>query len=165
MKWIALVLSLFVFQSCQNSPEKVLLSKIKELEINKKMLSSDTLINLYLEFVKEFPKHEYAVKYLFKAGEASVKAGKKVEAAKIYERVDTEYNDKELSPEALIRAAVCLQSVPDPANAKRLFEVFLEKYPQHERYQDVKAMNEIVGLTEEELLKRFSEKFEAIEEN
>jgi tetratricopeptide (TPR) repeat protein len=165
MKYLPLIISLLFFQSCRNSNEKVFLNKIKELEINKKMSSSDTLIKLYLGFVDEFPEHEFAVKYLFKAGEALVKAEKKVEAAKIYERVDSEYADKELSPEALIRAAVCLQSVPDPANAKRLFEVFLNKYPKHARYEDVKAMNEMVGMTEEELLRRFNEKFEANEVN
>jgi TolA-binding protein len=165
MKWIYLFITLIVLQSCQNNAERTLLNNIKELEANKKMLTSDTLIKSYLLYVQEYPNNEFSVKYLFKAGEASVKAGKIVEAAKIYERVDSKYSDKELSPEALIRAAVCLQSVPDPANAKRLFEVFLKKYPQHERYEDVKTMNEIVGLTEEELLKRFSEKFENLNEN
>lgn len=157
-KYIIIVFFSIALFSCSNNQEK-LSNQIHSLENNKQFQNSDSLINIYLLFASKYPDHSNSIKYMFKAAEIHVKKNNLLEGIKLYETIGTNYNDKELAPEALIRASVCLQSIPDPANAKRVLELFIAKFPTHERIEEVKQMNELVGLSEEELIKRFTDKF------
>lgn len=157
-KYITSILFVVVLLGCTNESEK-LSKQIQSLETNKQFQNSDSLVNIYTLFSVKYPEHSNTIKYMFKAAEIQVKKNNLLEGIKLYETIGTQYNDKELAPEALIRASVCFQSIPDPANAKRMLDLFIKKFPTHERIEEVKQMNEIVGLSEEELIKRFTDKF------
>jgi TolA-binding protein len=157
-KYITSILFVVVLLGCSNESEK-LSKQIQSLETNKQFQNSDSLVNIYTLFSTKYPEHPNTIKYLFKAAEIQVKKNNLLEGIKLYETIGTKYDDKELAPESLIRASVCFQTIPDPANAKRMLELFIKKFPTHERIEEVKQMNEIVGLSEEELIKRFTDKF------
>lgn len=157
-KYITSILFVVVLLGCTNESEK-LSKQIQSLETNKQFQNSDSLVNIYTLFSVKYPEHPNTIKYMFKAAEIQVKKNNLLEGIKLYETIGTQYNDNELAPEALIRASVCFQSIPDPANAKRMLDLFIKKFPTHERIEEVKQMNEIVGLSEEELIKRFTDKF------
>jgi TolA-binding protein len=157
-KYITSIFFVVVLLGCTNESEK-LSKQIQSLETNKQFQNSDSLVNIYTLFSSKYPEHPNTIKYMFKAAEIQVKKNNLLEGIKLYETIGIQYNDKELAPEALIRASVCFQSIPDPANAKRMLDLFIEKFPTHERIEEVKQMNEIVGLSEEELIKRFTDKF------
>jgi TolA-binding protein len=156
-KHITTLFLVLVLLGCSNEEEK-LTKQIQSLELNKQFQNSDSLVNIYLLFSSKYPEHPNSIKFMFKAAEIQVKKNNLLEGIKLYETIGTNYNDKELAPEALIRASVCFQSIPDPANAKRMLELYIKKFPTHERIEEVKQMNEIVGLSEEELIKRFTDK-------
>ena len=155
MKFFKIILVLTVLTSCNQADKTEMIERMVSLEKNKDFKTSDSLINTYLEFCKLYPEDENVVKYQFKAAEILVKQNKAVQGARLYETIGTAYDDKELSPEALIRAAICLESVPDKANALRIYELFVKKYPNHERIAEIKANMEVIGLTDEQLIERF----------
>lgn len=126
------------------------MSDIKKLEANSSMATSDTLINSYINFSTKFPDHPYAIKYLFKAAEATVKAKRNGEGARLYEKLANTYKDSsELAAEALIRAGFNYEVMNDAANEKRVFEQFISQYPSHPRVTDIKMTLELVGLPRE----------------
>lgn len=151
--------------SCNNGAQERMAKHIKELEGNKNLATSDTLINSYVAFADKFPQHEHSVKYLFKAAEASVKSNRILKGVKLYERVANEYNDTALGPEALIRAGVGYSTIPDQVNSKRMFDQFIEKYPNHPRIGDVRKMSEYSGLSEEELIRRVIENNQKLQQD
>lgn len=157
MKYIFQLLIVLFLVSCTSNEQKII-NRIKQLESNKTLDKSDTLINSYMEFVNTFPQHENAPTFLFKAAEGKMRSKNPLEATKLYEKVAMDYPDFEKSPNALINAGVAYESFHDAANAKRMFETFMKKYPNHERFNDVKLMSENVGLSEEELMKRFMQR-------
>lgn len=127
-----------------------MLRDIKALEANSSLATSDTLIHSYINFAHQFPQHPYAIKYLFKAAEASVKAKRNGEGARLYEEVANTYKDSvELGAEALLRAGFNYEVLSDAANEKRVFEQYLKQYPNHPRVQDIKMTLELVGLSRE----------------
>jgi tetratricopeptide (TPR) repeat protein len=157
MKYFFQLLIVLFLVSCSNREGKII-DRIKQLESNKSLDKSDTLINSYLEFVNTYPNHKNSPTYLFKAAEGKMRSKKELDATKLYERVANDYPEFDKSPNALINAGVAYESLNDAANARRLFEKFMKVYPKHERYNDVKLMSENVGLSEEELMKRFMQR-------
>ncbi len=165
MKILYYIILMTFIVSCGNGTENRMMNDIKQLEANKSLATSDTLINSYVNFANKFPKHEYAVKYLFKAAEASIKSNRVLPGIKLYERVANEYQDTTLCPEALIRAGVGYSTIPDPANSKRMFDQFIRQYPNHPRINDVKMMSEYSGLSEEELIRRVIESNQKLQQD
>lgn len=148
MKKIVVILTLIVATTaCNNAPEKTLLKNIKQLEANNSLATSDTLINSYIGFVNQFPQHPFAVKFLFKAAEANVKAKRNAEGAKLYEQLANQYKDSSLAPEALIRAGFNYQLLNENDNQKRVFRQFLSQYPKHDRVNDIKMSLDIMEFT------------------
>lgn len=156
MKYSFIILSVFLF-ACTGKQDKAI-QDIKHLEANKSLRNSDTLINSYINFVKNYPEHKLSADFLFKAAQASVKSNRIINGAKLYERIALEYPADTLAPEALLRAGLNFDASSDPANAKRLYELFLKNYPKHPRYNDVKLYHENVGLSADELIRRFNER-------
>lgn len=148
MKKTLVIFSLiFGMVGCSHSPEETLLKNIKQIEANKSLATSDTLINSYLTFAKQFPNHPYAIKYLFKAAEANVKAKRNKEGAQLYESLSNQYKDSALAAEALIRAGFNYQVLNEVDNQKRVFQQFLQQYPHHDRVTDIKMSLEMLNYT------------------
>jgi outer membrane PBP1 activator LpoA protein len=160
MKLLYSICIFILLASCNGSPEQQMIKDIKRLEANKSLATSDTLINTYVQFADRFPQHDSAVKYLFRAARASVKSGKEMKGIQLFERVANNYKDTVLGPEALIIAGLVYSKIPDPVNAKRVFEQFVRQYPDHPRNAEMKIMAEEAGMSEEEQMQRFLQRME-----
>lgn len=125
----------------------MLLKNIQQLEANKSLATSDTLINSYLGFVEQFPQHPYAIKFLFKAAEANVQAKRNLDGALLYEQLANQYQDSSLAAESLIRAGFNYQLINETNNQKRVFQQFLTQYPKHDRANDIKMTLDIMEYT------------------
>ncbi len=148
MKQIVFLLTLILASvACNHSPEELILKNIRQLEANNSLATSDTLISSYLSFVHQFPHHPYAIKFMFKAAEANVKAKRNLEGAKIYEALANQYKDSSLAAEALIRAGFNFQILNEFNNQKRVFKQFLIQYPKHDRVNDIKMSLDMLNYT------------------
>jgi hypothetical protein len=157
MKHLLLLLSVCAIAACSNSKEEKALADIKALESNNSFAKSDTLINSYINFSDAFPQHRLAPLFLFKAAQTCIKAHKDVKGARLYERMAIEYQVDSLAPEALIRGGISYAAASDQANAKRLYDLFIAKFPQHPRIEEVKKWSEYAGMTEEEMIRQFEQ--------
>jgi outer membrane protein assembly factor BamD (BamD/ComL family) len=162
MKFLYAILLTMLAVAC-GSPENKMIKNIRQLEENKSLSTSDTLINMYIGFADKFPQHEKSVGYLFKAASKSMMSQKGLQGVKLYERIATEYKNDTLAPEALICAGIGYAGMKDPTNAKRLYDRFLEVYPNHPRIDEVKMWSETAFMSEEELQNRFLERLRSMD--
>ena len=147
--------------------EKMSVEKINELEskvfAKDAVLSSENVIQLvdaYLLFAKQNPNDQQTPEFLFKALDVAVgvNAEGPQKAIDIADVLIEKYPDFEMTPMALfIKGFVYENMIGDLQNAEMTYRHFIEKYPNSPIVEDVKATLENLGLTPEELIRKFEE--------
>ena len=165
MKRIFVLLSLaLMLLSCG---EKMSVEKINELEskvfAKDTVLSSENVIQLvdaYLLFAKQNPNDQQTPEFLFKALDVAVgiNAEGPQKAINIADVLIEKYPDFEMTPMAMfIKGFVYENMIGDLQNAEMTYRHFIEKYPNNPMVEDVKSTLENLGLTPEELIRKFEE--------
>ena len=165
MKRIFVLLSLaLMLLSCG---EKMSVEKINELEskvfAKDAVLSSENVIQLvdaYLLFAKQNPNDRQTPEFLFKALDVAVgiNAEGPQKAINIADVLIEKYPDFEMTPMAMfIKGFVYENMIGDLQNAEMTYRHFIEKYPNNPMVEDVKSTLENLGLTPEELIRKFEE--------
>lgn len=165
MKRIFVLLSLaLMLLSCG---EKMSVEKINELEskvfAKDAVLSSENVIQLvdaYLLFAKQNPNDQQTPEFLFKALDVAVgiNAEGPQKAINIADVLIEKYPDFEMTPMAMfIKGFVYENMIGDLQNAEMTYRQFIEKYPNNPMVEDVKSTLENLGLTPEELIRKFEE--------
>lgn len=165
MKRIFVLLSLaLMLLSCG---EKMSVEKINELEskvfAKDAVLSSENVIQLvdaYLLFAKQNPNDQQTPEFLFKALDVAVgiNAEGPQKAIDIADVLIEKYPDFEMTPMAMfIKGFVYENMIGDLQNAEMTYRHFIEKYPNNPMVEDVKSTLENLGLTPEELIRKFEE--------
>lgn len=155
MKKIFYLSVILVSVAACSSKESKAIDNIKLMESNKSLITSDTLINSYLDFVQKYPEHDQSPGFLDKAANACVRSNRMVKGARLYEKLAMDYPNDSLAPGALISGGVSFDAAKDPANAKRLYGIYLEKYKNHWRYKDVQYYYDATGKSEEQFMEEF----------
>ena len=147
--------------------EKMSVEKINELE--SKVFAKDAvvsaenviqLVDAYLLFAKQNPNDQQTPEFLFKALDIAVgvNAEGPQKAIDIADVLIEKYPDFEMTPMALfIKGFVYENMIGDLQNAEMTYRQFIEKYPNSPIVEDVKATLENLGLTPEELIRKFEE--------
>ncbi|MEP7171492.1 MAG: tetratricopeptide repeat protein, partial [Bacteroidota bacterium] len=145
MKKIILVLFIAsAFASCKSAKEK-LADQIRQGE--KEMLNDSSqavnhkkameMINLYKEYAEKFKDDTLAAEYLFRAGDVSNGIGQYRQAIDFYKQC-SEINSYSKQPVAFfLQGFIYETQLNDMQNAKRIYEEFLQKYPNHKLATDV----------------------------
>lgn len=165
MKRIFVLLSLaLMLLSCG---EKMSVEKINELEskvfAKDTVLSSENVIQLvdaYLLFAKQNPNDQQTPEFLFKALDVAVgvNAEGPEKAINIADVLIEKYPDFEMTPMAMfVKGFVYENMIGDLQNAEMTYRQFIEKYPNNPMVEDVKSTLENLGLTPEELIRKFEE--------
>lgn len=161
--FLPLLVALVLF-SCEN---KMSVEKINELEskvfggenvINKE--NAIQLIDAYLLFAEQNPDDSQSPDFLFKAldvveGTNAENPQKAIDIANI---LIEKYPDFEMTPMAMfIKGFVYENIMSDLGNAEVTYNQFIEKYPDNPMVGDVKATLENLGLSPEELVRKFED--------
>lgn len=165
MKRIFVLLSLaLMLLSCG---EKMSVEKINELEskvfAKDAVLSSENVIQLvdaYLLFAKQNPNDQQTPEFLFKALDVAVgiNAEGPQKAIDIADVLIEKYPDFEMTQMAMfVKGFVYENMIGDLQNAEMTYRQFIEKYPNSPIVEDVKVTLENLGLTPEELIRKFEE--------
>ena len=161
------LLSVFVVLMMLSCGEKMSVEKINELE--SKVFAKDAvvsaenviqLVDAYLLFAKQNPNDQQTPEFLFKALDVAVgvNAEGPQKAIDIADVLIEKYPDFEMTPMALfIKGFVYENMIGDLQNAEVTYRHFIEKYPNSPIVEDVKATLENLGLTPEELIRKFEE--------
>ena len=162
-----LLLSIFVVLIMLSCGEKVSVKEVKELE--SKVLAEGAkptkeeviqLIDAYILFAEQNPDDVQSPDYLFRALDIAVgvNAEGPDKAIKIADMLIEKYSDFEMTPMAMyLKGFVYENIVGDLHNAEMTYRQFIEKYPESPMVEDVKATIENLGLSPEELIRKFEE--------
>lgn len=160
-----LLIATFLISAC-TSPKADKLAEIKTMEDElfsdeSKMVDrtrADELIGLYIAYADEFPKDTEAAEYLFKAGDMAMNLNMPRKAVKVFDRILNDYPDFEKLPQCLfLKGYVYENNLGDLQMAKKIYEEFLEKYPDDEFADDAEVSIKNLGKSPEELIKEFEE--------
>ena len=147
--------------------EKMSVTEVKELE--SKVLAEGAkptkeeviqLIDAYILFAEQNPDDVQSPDYLFRALDIAVgvNAEGPDKAVKIADMLIEKYSDFEMTPMAMyLKGFVYENIVGDLQNAEKTYRQFIEKYPESPMVEDVKATIENLGLSPEELIRKFEE--------
>ena len=162
-----LLLSIFVVLMMLSCGEKMSVKEVKELE--SKVLAEGAkptkeeviqLIDAYILFAEQNPDDVQSPDYLFRALDIAVgvNAEGPDKAVKIADMLIEKYSDFEMTPMAMyLKGFVYENIVGDLQNAEKTYRQFIEKYPESPMVEDVKATIENLGLSPEELIRKFEE--------
>lgn len=122
---------------------------------------AEQLVDVYCDFATQNPENQQSAEYLFKAVDVSMNFDNPVKTFDIIDRLVQEYPDYEKTPMAVfVKGFIYETRYNNIEQAKAAYEKYLELYPDGEMAADCRASIENLGLTPEELVK----KFEAMEE-
>ncbi len=122
---------------------------------------AEQLVDVYCDFATQNPENQQSAEYLFKAVDVSMNFDNPVKTFDIIDRLVQEYPDYEKTPMAVfVKGFIYETRYNNIEQAKAAYEKYLELYPEGEMAADCRASIENLGLTPEELVK----KFEAMEE-
>lgn len=161
-----LFIVLAIIGAC-TSPKEKLQSNIKLLEDSlfsdqSKMIDktiAKDLVDAYVLYTNEIPEDEKAGEYLFKAGDLALNLNMPKKAIELFDRVMNEYPDYEKVPQCLfLKGYVFENDLKDLVVAKKIYEEFLEKYPDDEFADDAEVSIRNLGKSPEELIKEFEER-------
>ena len=159
-KFIVYFVLVFVMVGCNsNDPVK----RIEKLE--KQVLSTEKaidpvvasdLVSAYCDFADANPDDAMTPEYLFKAVDVSMNLNEPQRTIYIIDKLVKEYPDYPRTQAALfIKAFIFETRYNNLDMAKKIYEQYLEMYPNGDFADDCKASIENLGLTPEELVKKF----------
>ena len=158
---VVFVLSLFFVGCNTNDPAKKIEKLEKQLFATENAIDpevADDLVSAYCDFADANPKDAKAPEYLFKAVDVSMNLNEPQRTIFIIDKLLNDYPDYPRAQAALfVKAFIFETRYNNLEVAKRLYEQYLSMYPDGEFAEDCKASIENLGLTPEELIKKFEE--------
>lgn len=116
------------------------------------------LVDMYIAYADKYPEDSMAVENLFKGAEFYLTLGEGQKSIDLYDRVMTEYPDFRKIPECLfLKGYVYENYLGELEDARMIYTLFLQKYPDNEFADDARISIENLGKSPEELIKQFEE--------
>ena len=159
-KIIVLLLIAGFFVGCNsNDPMKRINELEKQAFATEKaidpVIASD-LVFAYCDYADANPSDAMAPEYLFKAMDVSMNLNEPQHTIYIIDKLLKQYPDYPRTQAALFVKAFIFETKYNNIDmAKKLYEQYLEQYPNGEFANDCRASIENLGLTLEELVKKF----------
>jgi TolA-binding protein len=95
---------------------------------------------------------------LFKAGDLAMNLGMGQKAISFFDRILKDYPDFEKVPQSLfLKGYIYENEIGDLNTAKKIYEDFLQKYPDDEFADDAEVSIKNLGKSPEELIKEFEQ--------
>jgi len=154
---------IFSIISC-NNPKKKFVESIKGLE--KELYSEQSfnsekglkIINLYIDFSKQYPEDTASAGFLYKAAEVSMNLQLGIQAIGYYNEIIEKYPDFSKKPECVfLKAFIYENQLNDLEKAKEFYTQFIAEYPTNQLAKDAEASLKYLGKSPEELVKMFQE--------
>lgn len=113
-------------------------------------------IRLCVEYAQAHPKDTASAQLYFEAANVANSLRKYHQAIELWGKVWQLYPDTQFAPHALFRQGFTAEnSVKDRYKAKYYYELFLQKYPQHEFVSGIRDLLSIIDQNPEDMVKRF----------
>lgn len=143
------------------------------------------LVRQYLHYTRNYPSSEFSPAYCFEGGKLASSIGESYDAVQLWKRIYEQYHDFHLYPQTLLQLALeyeqkmpifmqqyqrkkefrskmhadfeleKLTEVSWTEEARKMYEEFLEKYPEHELRPQVEASLKLLGKDPNEVVQNF----------
>lgn len=129
-----------------------------------KSLTPDTgvarkVVDLYEDYVMRFAGDSLCPKYLFKAGELSLHAGKPQQSIRFLKILSDRYSTSAKAPYALfLQGFIYETKLNSYGKASELYEAVLRQHPTHQAAKDAAACLRNMGQSDQELIRQFEKK-------
>lgn len=159
-KILVLAFIAMVLASCNNNDPAKRIVKLEEQVFATDgaivhEVASD-LVSAYCDFADANPDDAMSPEYLFKAVDVSMNLNEPQRTISIIDRMIVDYPDYPRTQAALfVKGFIFETKYNNLEMAKKIYEQYLEQYPDGEFADDCKASIEFLGLSPEELVKRF----------
>ena len=167
------IVLLLIISACTNEQQELK----KEIDALEKLAFEDTtgtflnesdvaLVDKYIAYADKYPESNEAPDYLFKAAEISMNIGNHMQAIQLFDRFREQYPDEEKAPVALFfKGFIFDDRLKDFPTAEEVYNEFLKNYPAHELADDVQAMKQHLGKSDEEIIREFEQRLREQEES
>jgi tetratricopeptide (TPR) repeat protein len=123
-----------------------------------RMEKTTELITFYSSYFDLFPNDSMTADMLFRAGNECVNLGRYDDALSFYNRLDVSYRNYQKCPESLYLQGFIYDTYKNEfGNAKEKYERLIKLYPEHILASQARVSIENLGLTDEELIRKFEE--------
>lgn len=161
MKKLSFILLIaLIFIGCNNNDPAKRIEKLeKRVFATESQIDADIasdLVSAYCDFADANPGDVNAPEYLFKAVDVSMNLNEPQRTISIIDRMLKDYPEYPRTQAALFVKAFIFETKYNNLDmAKKIYEQYLEMYPDGEFAGDCKASIENLGLSPEELVKKF----------
>jgi tetratricopeptide (TPR) repeat protein len=145
--------------------KQALIDSIKSTEAKlKTIVTPDAVIynraiGNYLKFASNFPDDTMAPACLFNAANISMSLNQYQRAVNLYDSVVVKYpNFKKAADCIFIRGFIYDDKLKDTANARKMYQLVIDKYPHDSLASQARAALSILGKSYDEIIKEFEEK-------
>jgi tetratricopeptide (TPR) repeat protein len=165
----AALFACLAFAACKHEPTVAERIKTMEDSLGSASMADSNeqtkeLIALYDEAAKADSASNQAATYLYRAANIARNIGEQGLAMDYYDRVYNNYKDFDKRAECLFQKAFTLEEILDTANARVVYEQFLQEYPNHEMADDARFSLMNMGKTPEQLIEEFEAKMKSPEQ-
>lgn len=159
-KLLAILLFVGFLSGCSNNDPAKRIEKLeKQAFATDKAIDpvvASDLVSAYCDFADANPGDAMAPEYLFKAVDVSMNLNEPQRTISIIDKMIKEYPDYANTSRALFVKAFIFETRYNNLDmAKKIYEQYLELYPNGEFADDCRASIENLGLTPEELVRKF----------
>ena len=129
-----------------------------------KSLTPDTavagkVVALYEDYAMRFAGDSLCPKYLFKAGELCLNAGKPQQSIRFFKILSDRYTGSAKAPYALfLQGFIYETKLNSYGKASELYEAVLRQHPTHQAAKDAAACLRNMGQSDQELIRQFEKK-------
>lgn len=134
---------------------------IEKSNVSQKDMLSGQLIEFYQSYYNLFPNEVNTPEMIFKAGNQCVNLNRFDEALTWYNLIDVKYYTYQKRPEALYLQGFVYDTYKNEyGKAKEKYERLIKLHPDHALASQAKQSIEHLGLTDEEIIRKFESKQE-----
>lgn len=160
MKRILAILIFVVFVACSSDDPARRIEKLEKqlftTEQSVDPLVADDLVTAYCDYATQYPDDLMSPEYLFKAVDVSMNLNNPQRTIAIVDRMLRDYPDYPRTQAALFVKGFIFETYYGNLDmARKIYEQYLELYPNGEFADSCRASIENLGLTPEELVKKF----------
>ncbi len=156
-----MLILMLIFTACSSSKEKLneqIAKTEKEISQQYDTVKMRQLVELYQEYVQEFPKDSLSGEYLFRSGSLNMTLGKGADALRDFTNFINLFPQNNLLPEAYYYKAHIYENIMfDFVVAKTAYYDFLARYPEHKLAMDATFSLQYLGKSTDEIIALFEQ--------
>lgn len=124
--------------------------------INKE--NSEKYVDICESFALVYPQDSLSPDYLFKAAEMSRAMQSYAKTVSLYDWITMYHPDDKNAPMALFLKGFLIENdLKNPVEAKKIYQSFLEKYPNHAMAKDITFLITNIGKSDKEIIEKIDQ--------